>query len=201
MWRMRSRSEDFRIQIGALDGVRLDCGMQHASAATDSRLARAFECHAAALERAARRMLPAAPDKAEDLVQETFLRYLEASRRRACDEPSLPLLLWLLRRRALDEVDACRRQPEPRSLEADEPLMRSRAIGPVHATLLRERLEDLVRHAAALPAGQRTALLQRELAGMSHEQLAGELGTTASAVKALIHRARTNLRRACAPHA
>ena len=120
---MRFRSGDFRIQIGALDDVRLDCGVQHAFAATDTRLARAFECHAAALERAARRMLPAAPDKADDLVQETFLRYLEASRRRACDEPSLPLLLWLLRRRVLDEVDACRRRPEPRSLEADDPVV------------------------------------------------------------------------------
>jgi DNA-directed RNA polymerase specialized sigma24 family protein len=47
-----------------------------------------------------------------------------------------------------------------------------------------------------LPERQRLALVQRELCGASHAEVADRLGTTVSATKSLIIRARTQLRTA-----
>lgn len=175
--------------------MRFDGDVPNALRRSDHHLARAFERHADALHRAARRMLPGAPDRADDLVQETFLRYVEASRRRLCDEPSLPLLMWLLRRRVLDDVDARRRRPDCRPLEEHEASLCSRSPEPVDAAVMGEQLADVLRHTTALPNGQRAALVHTLLGGRTHAELAAELDTTPAAVKALVHRARSNLRR------
>jgi hypothetical protein len=54
---------------------------------------------------------------------------------------------------------------------------------------MRDLLEDL----AALPEEQRHALVRREVDGLSHAQVARELGLTEQATKSLVFRARGNL--------
>ena len=59
-------------------------------------------------------------------------------------------------------------------------------------TALRTLLDDLAR----LPELQRHALLRRELDGVSHDELASELGLSSGATRSLVHRARGALTRA-----
>lgn len=54
-------------------------------------------------------------------------------------------------------------------------------------------MRDVLGDLAELPAQQRHALLRREVDGISHAALAGELGISQQATKNLVHRARTNL--------
>jgi RNA polymerase sigma-70 factor, ECF subfamily len=58
------------------------------------------------------------------------------------------------------------------------------------ATDLARRVRDAI---ATLPGGQRDAVLLFYLQGLSHREAAAELGTSAGAVKARLHQARTNL--------
>ena len=67
---------------------------------------------------------------------------------------------------------------------------------PVQAALQRDELRRIVDELGRLPERQRLALVQRELCGESHADLADRLGTTVSATKSLIIRARTQLRAA-----
>jgi RNA polymerase sigma factor (sigma-70 family) len=57
-----------------------------------------------------------------------------------------------------------------------------------------EELDRLVLAICALPSGQREALVRRELEGVGHADIAAQLGTSATAVRGLIFRARTSLR-------
>jgi len=69
----------------------------------------------------------------------------------------------------------------------------SAAPGPAEiaaATDLARRVRDAI---ATLPSGQRDAVLLFYLQGLSHREAAAELGTSAGAVKARLHQARTNL--------
>jgi RNA polymerase sigma factor (sigma-70 family) len=101
-------------------------------------------------------------------------------------------LYMITRNRALDGLRARRA-----SCSLDE---RDAALAcpsdPVEAALQRDELRRVVDELARLPERQRLALVQRELCGTSHADLADQLGTTVSATKSLIIRARTQLRAA-----
>jgi DNA-directed RNA polymerase specialized sigma24 family protein len=60
----------------------------------------------------------------------------------------------------------------------------------------RERLRQVVADIQDLPDQQRSALIIRELEGLSYEELAAALDTTVPAIKSLLVRARMNLARA-----
>jgi Sigma-70, region 4 len=60
----------------------------------------------------------------------------------------------------------------------------------------RDEFDRLVIAMCALPEAQRQALVKRELEGVGHGEIAAHLGTTATAVRGLIFRARTQLRNA-----
>ena len=68
------------------------------------------------------------------------------------------------------------------------------AAGPSEIAEQREELDRLVVAMCALPDAQRQALVKRELEGVGHGEIAAQLGTTATAVRGLIFRARTGLR-------
>jgi RNA polymerase sigma factor (sigma-70 family) len=126
----------------------------------------------------------------EDVVQDAFIRAHLALR--ATDRP-MALRAWLYmitRNRALDGLRA--RRP---SCPLDDATLACPS-DPVEATLQREELDRVVADLAALPERQRLALVQRELCGTSHAALADQLGTTVSATKSLIIRARMQLREA-----
>ena len=58
----------------------------------------------------------------------------------------------------------------------------------------RQELRDVVVAIGALPEAQRRALVGRELEGLSHEQIAAELGVTPGGARGLIFRARAGVR-------
>jgi RNA polymerase sigma factor (sigma-70 family) len=137
-----------------------------------------------------RQMLPHRQD-AEDALQDIFVRAysgLRANRR------ELALRAWLYRvahNRCIDEL----RRPAPPPPEVIE-LLRSPARDPIAEADQRESLRRLIADVRRLPDQQRSALLMRELGGMSYADMAGVLGVTVPAVKSLLVRARLALARA-----
>ncbi len=70
---------------------------------------------------------------------------------------------------------------------------------PTHTTIeRRERFQEVLAAVAALPPGQRDAIVLRELEGRGHEEIARELGVTGGAARQLISRARNGVRQAAA---
>ena len=142
----------------------------------------------------ARQMLRGGGSDPEDAMQDVFLRAYRALRR--SDRPVI-LRAWLYRiahNRCIDELR--RPRPVPSELEADaEPAFAS-ARAAVEPSAVIERTAAVTRLLAdvqRLPSQQRSALLMRELQGLSYEELANALDVTVPAVKSLLLRARTGL--------
>ncbi len=127
---------------------------------------------------------------AEDVVQDVLIRAYRALRN---DSRPMALRAWLYRiahNRCLDELRGERPTSElPEELVSGE----AAAIDPAVAVGRRERLRELVGDIQGLPAQQRSALVIRELDGLSYAELAEALDTTVPAVKSLLVRARMNL--------
>ena len=126
-------------------------------------------------------------DRAEDVVQASLIKANDALRR---DEREIALRPWLfaiVRNGALNEVRG--------EAQVDE-LHEAAAIagGTSELAEQREDLDRLVVAMCALPEAQRQALVKRELEGVGHGEIAAQLGTTATAVRGLIFRARVGLR-------
>jgi RNA polymerase sigma factor (sigma-70 family) len=134
-----------------------------------------------------RQMLPRRQD-AEDALQDIFVRAysgLRANRR------ELALRAWLYRvahNRCIDEL----RRPAPPPPEVFQ-LLRAPVHDPIAEADQRESLRRLIADVRRLPDQQRSALLMRELGGMSYADLAAALGVTVPAVKSLLVRARLAL--------
>jgi RNA polymerase sigma-70 factor (ECF subfamily) len=64
------------------------------------------------------------------------------------------------------------------------------------ATVERDRL---VRALRALPLAQRTVVVLRDVYGLTHEEIATELGISGAATRVRLHRARRQLRAAVVP--
>jgi RNA polymerase sigma factor (sigma-70 family) len=130
--------------------------------------------------------------RADDAVQQVFVNAYRALHR---DTTPLSLRSWLfgiahnvalnvLRQRGGDH------EPLEAHLGTEQP---------AHVTFeQRERLRDVLAAIAALPQGQRDALLLRELEGRGHDEIARELGITGGAARQLINRARNGVRSAAA---
>jgi RNA polymerase sigma factor (sigma-70 family) len=136
----------------------------------------------------ARRMLSGSETDAEDVLQDVFLRAYRALR---ADERPLSLRAWLYRvahNRCIDTI----RRPTPDAADVFD-ASRTATHDPCTEMEQREDLRQLVTDLHHLPDQQRSALLMRELDGMSYHELADALGTTVSAVKSLLVRARVGL--------
>ena len=140
----------------------------------------------APLLRYAERFLP--HDRAEDAVQQAFVRAYDAMLR---DDAELNLRPWLyrivhntalnsLRDRALahgelsEDIDGVE-QP-------DQALERTQSV------------REVLGAVSTLPSRQRDALLLRELEGRSYDEIATSLGVSGGAVRQLLNRARNTLR-------
>jgi RNA polymerase sigma factor (sigma-70 family) len=129
---------------------------------------------------------------AEDVVQDVLARAFTALR---ADDRPMALRAWLYRvahNRCLDVL---------RGAPARVVLSEEIELGAATATLPelvagRERLRQVVADIQDLPDQQRSALIIRELEGLSYEELAAALDTTVPAIKSLLVRARMNLARA-----
>ena len=143
-----------------------------------------------ALMRYVSRLLP--PERAEDVIQQAFVKAYEAMHR---DAAELNLRPWLYRIAHNGALNALR----DRSLghaELDE-----RIDGVERPDQAFERtvgLRELVVAVQALPERQRSAILLRELEGRSYDEIAAALGVTDGAVRQLLNRARNALRGAAA---
>ncbi len=134
-----------------------------------------------------RQMLPRRQD-AEDALQDIFVRAYSGLR---ANHRELALRAWLYRvahNRCIDEL----RRPAPPPPEVIQ-LLRAPVHDPIAQADQRESLRRLIADVRRLPDQQRSALLMRELGGMSYADLSAALGVTVPAVKSLLVRARLAL--------
>jgi RNA polymerase sigma factor (sigma-70 family) len=167
---------------------------------TDERLAalaaegeeRAFDLLArryrGALVRACQRLLPM--DQAEDAVQQALLNAHQSLLRNGPPERFRPWMHRIATNAALKLIEAA---PETAPLDPEGV---AGAESPEATHERREQTRKALAAVAALPAGQRRALVARELEGRSHGEIARELGLSGGAVRQLIYRARHAVRSA-----
>jgi RNA polymerase sigma factor (sigma-70 family) len=136
----------------------------------------------------ARQMLGGSRQDAEDALQDVFLRAYSSLR--SNDRP-LSLRAWLYRVAHNRCIDHLRRPTPPASDLFDT--SRKPLHDPMDELVRREDLRQLVEDVRRLPAQQRSALLMREMDGMSYAELAEALGVSMQAVKSLLVRARIGL--------
>ena len=135
-----------------------------------------------------RQMLGGSRSDAEDVLQDVFLRAYGALRN---DDRPVTLRAWLYRvahNRCIDHL----RRPVPAAAEVYE-LTRRPEHDPPDETERREDLRRLVQDVQRLPEQQRSALLMREMDGLSYAELADALRTSIPAIKSLLVRARIGL--------
>jgi RNA polymerase sigma factor (sigma-70 family) len=136
-----------------------------------------------------RQMLsPSSRQDAEDVLQDVFIRAYGALR---ADARDVNLRAWLYRvahNRCIDHL----RRPIPAPADVFE-MSRTPLHDPLEDAQRREDLRRLVTDVGRLPEQQRSALLMREIDGMSYAHLATALDVTVPAVKSLLVRARLGL--------
>jgi RNA polymerase sigma factor (sigma-70 family) len=135
-----------------------------------------------------RQMLGGSRSDAEDALQDVFLRAYNALR---VDDRPLALKAWLYRvahNRCIDHL----RRPTPPPSEIFE-VSRTPLPDPLAEAERRDDLRRLVADVQRLPEQQRSALLMRELEGLSYADLATALQVSVPAVKSLLVRARIGL--------
>jgi RNA polymerase sigma factor (sigma-70 family) len=133
----------------------------------------------------AARIAPAG--RGEDVVQESLMRALSALRRSGDPIELRPWLYRIVRNRALNDL---RDQPAHEALSEEV----DGVPEPPEVAARRADLAAMLAELKSLPDAQRRALVQRELEGRSHEEIATALAVTPGAVRGLIFRARTALR-------
>jgi RNA polymerase sigma factor (sigma-70 family) len=125
---------------------------------------------------------------AEDVLQDVFVRAYGALRN---DQRDMNVRAWLYRvahNRCIDHL----RRPVPPAAEIFE-VSRKPLHDPIEEAQRRDDLRRLVEDVGRLPDQQRSALLMREIDGMSYANLAAALDVTVPAVKSLLVRARVGL--------
>jgi len=127
-------------------------------------------------------------ERAEDVVQQAFLRALRAMR---ADERPLDLRPWLYTIAHNAALNALRDRTVPSDTLEEEIDGVER---PEQAFERRQGLRDVVAAVGALPERQRDALVLRELEGRSYDEIAVKLGVSDGAVRQLLNRARNTLR-------
>jgi RNA polymerase sigma-70 factor (ECF subfamily) len=131
---------------------------------------------------------------AEELVQETFVR---VHRAREQYRPEARFSTWLYRiatHLAWNELRRPRRRVPHDSVDADAAAPLPAQGAPVDELVHARRVSAEVEVAlAGLPERQRAALWLAAVEGQSYADVAAALDTSETAVKALVHRARTAL--------
>jgi RNA polymerase sigma factor (sigma-70 family) len=125
---------------------------------------------------------------AEDVLQDVFVRAYGALRN---DNREMNVRAWLYRvahNRCIDHL----RRPIPPAAEIFD-MSRKPLHDPVEEAQRRDDLRQLVADVGQLPEQQRSALLMREIDGMTYADLANALDVTVPAVKSLLVRARVGL--------
>ena len=125
---------------------------------------------------------------AQDALQSTFTRALSALKR---GQRSAPLRPWLFRIAHNEAISVLRRRGRGEESLAEVSL--PPAASAEDQAGERARMAVLLSDLAALPERARSALVMRELSGLSHEEIALALETTPGAAKQAIFEARRAL--------
>ena len=152
------------------------------------------DAHAGTLFRVAHSLLRNRAE-AEDTVQDTFLRVLEHQHKLPTIRDLRPWLIRITWNLAMDRCRARRRGTTPD--QADDLFLQTLiAPGTPHDQALHTAQQTrLVLHAIdRLPHPERQALLLSALEELSTPEIATIMGKSDSAIRALLHRARTRLR-------
>lgn len=132
----------------------------------------------------------------EDITQETFLRAIS---RAAEYEPRAKVITWLYRiatNIALNDRRRAHAAPDAAGLPEGSPEPPDRKAAPPDRQMsLDETRREVARVIADLPMNQRIAMTLFQYEELSYEQIAGVLDTSDEAVRGLLGRARTTLRR------
>ncbi|MFN8124323.1 MAG: sigma-70 family RNA polymerase sigma factor [Thermoleophilia bacterium] len=124
---------------------------------------------------------------AEEAFQTTLIKAYQAIRRGDRVTSLRPWLLAIARNACLDLI---RQRPDWQTLTTEQA---ARGDDPGDMQVTRERFEGLRRDLADLKELHRSALLLRELNGMSHREIGDALGTSPESAKRLIFEARESL--------
>ncbi|HUE27164.1 MAG TPA: sigma-70 family RNA polymerase sigma factor [Solirubrobacteraceae bacterium] len=128
-------------------------------------------------------------DDAQDVLQSTFTAALSALRR---EQRNAPLRPWLYRIAHNEAITLLRRRSRDSARELSD-------LGPQAVASAEDQAADRARWAtlfadlAGLPDRQRSALVMRELSGLSHEEIGIVLGTGVGGAKQAIFEARQAL--------
>lgn len=145
-----------------------------------------YERHHQAIYRYCRSILRHDAD-AQDAVQSTFAAAFAALARGQRDAPIRP---WLFRIAHNESVSALRRRRPTAELAAASNASSASVEDQVAE---RAELHTLLGDLRKLTEQQRSALVMRELSGLSHEEIAIALGTSVGAAKQTIYEARRSL--------
>lgn len=131
-------------------------------------------------------------EQAQDAAQETFLRAYSQLHRY---DPERPFKTWLFSIASHYCIDLLRRRRVVWLDIDDEPLsghpaLRESRMGPEDAVLQRERAADVQSLLETLPARDKLAVIMLYWYDLSYQEIADATGTTVSAVKSRLHRAR-----------
>jgi len=129
------------------------------------------------------------PHDAEDALQATMaaaLRALPGERRHLALRP------WLYRVAHNESVSLLRGRGAPGPVESDA-ILATEPSAEVHLER-RSRLRRLVADLRSLPERQRSAIVMRELSGLSYEDIGGALQSSEAAARQTVYEARTALR-------
>jgi len=128
------------------------------------------------------------PAEAEDVVQDAFLKILDAAPRYRPTASFRTYLYQVVSRLCIDRVE------KKRPGYTDEPPdVADPSPGPGEIFAARQE-EDAVRTAVdTLPANQRIALILKHYEGLSYAEIGAAIGVTAKAVEGLLGRARSVL--------
>lgn len=149
------------------------------------------EAYQAAVFNLCYRMLGDAHE-AEDAAQEAFLRAYAQLRRY---DPERSFKTWLLSIASHHCIDRLRkRRLTWLSIDDDDlpphPNLRESAPGPEEVAVRREQSAAIQRYLARLTPEDRSVIVMRYWNDLSYEEIAEATGTTVSAVKSRLHRAR-----------
>src|SRR3954447_23649175 len=137
----------------------------------------------------ARQMLAGSRSDAEDAMQGVFLRAYGGLR---ADDRPVTLRAWLYRvahNRCIDQL----RRPLPGAIDLFDLTRGPSLQDPLEQAARREDMRRLVSDVRRLPEQQRSALLMREMEGLSYKELSDALAVSIPAVKSLLVRARIGL--------
>ena len=131
------------------------------------------------------------PAEAEDAAQETFLR---AYSKLATYQPERKFVNWLLSIASHYCIDRLRRKSRAPQLSLEEPLppewLTSDAPRPDEVVSKNQERERVRKALDTLPSDYRAAVVLRYWYGLSYQEIAETTGSTESAIKSRLHRAR-----------